>query len=112
MALHSGTGSCSDDAILQAAVWARDFGIRVWSRPKASIGISACNYSASCGEVFYEPDWGGGDSDPTRLGPLSQLGCHENSLLDLPAGATKEQVLAAVQGHTVAQAQLTGTYQR
>ena len=32
--------------------------------------------------------------------------------LDLKAGASKKQVLNAIQGHILAQAQLTGTYQR
>jgi Raf kinase inhibitor-like YbhB/YbcL family protein len=32
--------------------------------------------------------------------------------LDLNAGATKQEVLDAMQGHILAQAQLTGTYQR
>ena len=32
--------------------------------------------------------------------------------LDLQAGASKEQLLNAMQGHILAQAQLTGTYQR
>ena len=32
--------------------------------------------------------------------------------LDLKAGASKEQVLNAMQGHIIAQGQLTGTYQR
>ncbi len=32
--------------------------------------------------------------------------------LDLPTGASKQQVLAAVAGHSLAQGTLTGTYQR
>jgi Raf kinase inhibitor-like YbhB/YbcL family protein len=33
-------------------------------------------------------------------------------MLDLPAGATKEQLLAAMKGHIVAEGQLMGRYQR
>ena len=32
--------------------------------------------------------------------------------LEMAAGATREQVLAAVRGHILARGQLTGTYQR
>ncbi len=32
--------------------------------------------------------------------------------LDLPPGATKEEVLRAIQGHVLAQAELVGTYRR
>ncbi len=35
-----------------------------------------------------------------------------DNLLDLPAGATKEQVIKAMEGHILAQTTLIGTYQR
>lgn len=35
-----------------------------------------------------------------------------DATLNLPAGATKDQVLAAMQGHVIAQARLVGLYQR
>ena len=35
-----------------------------------------------------------------------------DTMLDLPAGATKEQLLAAMKGHIVAEGQLMGRYQR
>ncbi len=35
-----------------------------------------------------------------------------DKLLDLTAGASKQQVLDAMEGHVISQAQLTGTYQR
>jgi Raf kinase inhibitor-like YbhB/YbcL family protein len=35
-----------------------------------------------------------------------------DSMLELPAGATKEKLLAAMEGHVVAEGQLMGRYQR
>jgi Raf kinase inhibitor-like YbhB/YbcL family protein len=51
-------------------------------------------------------------------GPCPPSGTHRyffrlyalDTMLDLPAGATKDQVLKAAQGHIVAQAELMGTY--
>ena len=38
--------------------------------------------------------------------------CALDTLLDLPAGATKEQLLAAMKGHVLAEGQLMGRYAR
>jgi Raf kinase inhibitor-like YbhB/YbcL family protein len=35
-----------------------------------------------------------------------------DTMLDLPAGATRDQLLAAMKGHTLAEGQVMGTYQR
>jgi Raf kinase inhibitor-like YbhB/YbcL family protein len=35
-----------------------------------------------------------------------------DTMLDLPAGATKDQLIAALKGHVLAEGQLMGTYQR
>jgi hypothetical protein len=35
-----------------------------------------------------------------------------DTFLDLAAGASKEEVVAAMKGHILAQSQLIGTYQR
>ncbi len=53
-------------------------------------------------------------------GPCPPSGTHRyffrlyalDTLLQLPAGATKEQVLRAMQGHVLAQAELMGVYAR
>jgi hypothetical protein len=53
-------------------------------------------------------------------GPCPPSGTHHyrftlyalDNFLDLPAGATKEQIVAAMRGHILAQATLIGTYQR
>lgn len=53
-------------------------------------------------------------------GPCPPSGTHRyyfklyalDAMLDLAPGATKAQVLAAMQGHVLAEAQLMGTYQR
>ncbi len=53
-------------------------------------------------------------------GPCPPSGVHQyvfklyalDTTLDLEAGATKKQLLQAMEGHVLAQAELTGTYQR
>jgi hypothetical protein len=53
-------------------------------------------------------------------GPCPPSGTHRyffklyalDTMLDLPAGATKEDVIGAIEGHILAQAELMGTYAR
>ena len=71
---------------------------------KAAQGVQGCN---SWGRLGYG-------------GPCPPSGTHRyffrlyalDTLLQLPAGATKEQVLRAMQGHVLAQAELMGVYAR
>ena len=71
------------------------------------------------------PDSGGvsGTNDFGRLGyggPCPPRGTHRyyfriyalDTILDLPPGATRRQLLRAIDGHIVAEARLMGTYER
>ena len=49
-----------------------------------------------------------------RTGALSLLllGCNVDTLLDVPPGAERDQVLAAMAGHVLASGELVGEYQQ
>lgn len=74
-------------------------------------GVSTADFTSGATDFNGKQTWGG---------PCPPSGTHHyqftlyalDTNLDLPAGATKEQLIKAMQGHIIEQATLVGTYQK
>jgi Raf kinase inhibitor-like YbhB/YbcL family protein len=90
----------------------------IYKIPPNADGLAE-GYAASGGVLEGKNSWTSGKTIGYR-GPLPPSGTHRyffrlyalDQVLELPAGATKEELLAAMEGHVLAESVLMGTYSR